>query len=279
LGFVVLEILWYALVLRRDYPWREALASVGVSFLRVPAGLLRPLIVAPLAALAWEHRLLTVPLHAAWGLVLLFLGEELAYYWMHRSSHAVRWMWASHAVHHTPEHIHLASALRLGATEILSGGWLFYFPLYFLGFHPLAVSAMLSINLFYQLWLHTDLVGRLGPLEWFLNTPSHHRVHHASNTAYLDRNYGGIVIFWDRLFGTFAPERHDIRIVYGLVHSLHTLNPLRIVFHEWAAMARDARRASSFRDALQQLLGRPGDSRTARKSGREPQRGSLAATP
>jgi sterol desaturase/sphingolipid hydroxylase (fatty acid hydroxylase superfamily) len=259
LGAVVLEILAYRLR-GRAYPWREMLASLGVFVLRAPSRLLRPMIVAPLALFVWSHRLFTVPLGTGWGLLLLFLGEELAYYWMHRCSHEVRWLWASHVVHHTPEHIHLASAYRLGATEVLSGGWLFYFPLYLLGLNPLAVMAMLGVNLLYQFWLHTDLVGRLGPLEWVLNTPSHHRVHHASNPEYLDRNYGGIVIIYDRLFGTFAKARPDTRIVYGLVHPVGSLNPFRLALNEWVAMAHDVMRARSLRDALRQLFGRPGDS-------------------
>jgi sterol desaturase/sphingolipid hydroxylase (fatty acid hydroxylase superfamily) len=222
--------------------------------------LLRPLIVAPLVLFVWSHRLFTIPLGTGWGLLLLFFGEELAYYWMHRCSHEVRWLWASHVVHHSPEQIHLASAYRLNFTELLSGGWLYYFPLYLLGLNPLAVTGMLGINLLYQFWLHTDLVGRLGPLETVFNTPSHHRVHHASNPEYLDRNYGGILIIYDRLFGTFAQEQPDTRIVYGLVHPIGSLNPFRLTLQEWGAMARDVMRARSLREALRQLFGRPGDS-------------------
>ncbi|MBN9509190.1 MAG: sterol desaturase family protein [Alphaproteobacteria bacterium] len=260
IGAVAFEIGWYRLVRRRAYPWRELLASVAIYVLRLPARLLRPLIVAPLTFFVWPHRLTTIPLDTAWGLVLLFLGVELAYYWSHRAAHEVRWLWASHVVHHTPDHIHLASAFRLGATEIISGNWLFRLPLFLLGLNPLAVGGMLAINLAYQFWLHTDLVGRLGPLEWILNTPSHHRVHHASNREYLDRNYGGILIIWDRLFGTFAKEQPEIVITYGLVHPVGSLNPFSILFHEWIAMARGVVRAQSWRERLAQLFGRPGTS-------------------
>ena len=260
---IALEAAWYLLVRGRSYPWREMWASIGVYLLRIPVKLLRPLTVLPLAFLVWSHRLATVPLDTVWGSAAVFVGVELAYYWMHRVSHEVRWLWASHVVHHTPEHIHLASAFRLGATEILSGGWLCYFPLYWLGLNPLAVAGMQAINLSYQFWLHTDLIGRLGPLEWIFNTPAHHRVHHASNGRYLDRNYGGILIVWDRLFGTFAEERPDEPIVYGLAHPIGSLNPLRITFHEWVAIAGDFRRANSWRARLHQLFGRPGDSLAA----------------
>jgi sterol desaturase/sphingolipid hydroxylase (fatty acid hydroxylase superfamily) len=272
LGAIALEVAWYLLVRRRSYPWREMLASAGVFLLRLPEKFLRSLVVLPLAFLAWSHRIATIPLDTASGWAALFFGVEIAYYWMHRCSHGVRWLWASHLVHHTPEQIHLASALRLGATELLSGGWLFYFPLYVLGLNPLAVAAMLGINLFYQFWLHTDVVGRLGPLEWILNTPAHHRVHHASNGEYLDRNYGGMLIVWDRLWGTFAEERAQAPIVYGLVHPLDTLNPITIAFHEWVQIARDFRDARSWRERFRQLFGRPGDSLAALAAGgiREP---------
>jgi sterol desaturase/sphingolipid hydroxylase (fatty acid hydroxylase superfamily) len=263
IGGIALEILWYLFVQKRAYPWREMATSLGISALRLPPRLLRRSIVTPLAFFFWSHRLMTIPLDTAWGVTLLFLGAELAYYWSHRAGHEIRWMWASHAVHHTPEHLHLASAFRLGATELFSASWLFHVPLYLLGLNPLAVSSVMAINLFYQFWLHTDLVGRLGPLEWIFNTPSHHRVHHASNPDYLDRNFGGILIVWDRLFGTFAAERPEIRITYGLVHPVGSLHPIRITFHEWMAMARDVYRARSWRERLQQLFGRPGTSLAA----------------
>lgn len=257
LAAVMFEIGWYLLVRKRSYPWRELFVSVAISVMRLPARLLRPLILAPLIFFIWSHRLTTIPVDTSWGLMLLFLGEEFAYYWMHRAGHRIRWMWASHVVHHTPEHIHFASAIRLGATELLSGNWLFFVPLYLLGLHPLAVGGMLAVNLVYQFWLHTDLVGQLGPLEWVLNTPSHHRVHHASNPEYVDRNFGGILIVWDRLFGTFAEERPQTPITYGLVHQIGTYNPIRIAFHEWLAMAGDVWHAGSWREAVRQVFGTP----------------------
>jgi sterol desaturase/sphingolipid hydroxylase (fatty acid hydroxylase superfamily) len=258
-GSIASEIGWYLLIQKRSYPWRETLSSIGVYALCAPARLAPPLIVGPLIFFIWSHRLTTIPLDTAWGITVLFLGEEFAYYWMHRAGHEIRWMWASHSVHHTPEHIHLASAFRLGGTDVLSGTWLFYLPLYLIGLNPLAVGGMLAVNLGYQFWLHTDLVGRLGPIEWVFNTPSHHRVHHASNRDYLNCNYGGILIIWDRLFGTFAKERPKTPITYGLVHPVNSLNPVRIVFHEWIAIARDVGRARSWQQRLEYLFGRPGD--------------------
>ncbi len=258
LGAIGFEIGWYLLVRKRAYPWREMFTSLGIFVLRMPARLIAAGIVGPVAYFLWAHRLATIPLNTAWGLAALFLGVEFTYYWMHRAGHEIRWMWASHVVHHTPEHIHFASAFRLGATELLSGSWLFHMPLILIGFNPLAVGGMLAFNLFYQFWIHTDLVGKLGPLEWVLNTPSHHRVHHASNSEYLDRNYGGVLIIWDRLFGTFAQEQPWTEIVYGLVHPIGSRNPITIAFHEWGAMARGVGRARSWRERFAQVFGRPG---------------------
>ncbi len=264
LGSIALEIGWYLLIRRRAYPWRETATTVGVYLLRLPMRLLAPAIVAPISFLLWSWSPFRIPYDTIWGLVLLFLAEELAYYWMHRSSHQIRWLWASHVVHHTPEHLHLASAFRLGATELFSGNWLFHLPLYLLGLNPVAVAAMSGLNLSYQFLLHTEAVGKLGALEWVLNTPSHHRVHHASNPEYVDRNYGGMVIIWDRLFGTFAEERLGTDIVYGLSHPFHSANPLRVAFHEWLALLGDTWRARSWPERLRQLFGRPRDSLAAR---------------
>lgn len=265
---IAFEIVWYLAARRRSYPWREMLASVGVSVLRLSSKLVRPLAVLPIIWYAWSYRLSTIPLNSAWAWAALFLGADFTYYWMHRCSHEVRWLWATHVVHHTAQRLHLASAYRLGVTGVLSGGWLFYFPLYLIGFNPMAVAGMLAANLFYQFWLHTELIGKLGPFEWIFNTPSHHRVHHASNEQYVDRNYGGILIIWDRLFGTFANERADTPIVYGLVRPFASLNPFVLAFHEWFAVARDLRECKSCRESLRQLFGRPGESLTAQATAR-----------
>lgn len=259
----LIEIAWFVAIRKKAYPWRETLTSLGLFLLHRPVKVLNLALIAPVAAFAWSHRVATVPLTTWWGIALLFVGEEFCYYWSHRLGHCVRWMWASHAVHHTPAELHLASAVRLGLTEILSGNWLLFLPLYAAGFHPLAVSAALTVNLFFQFWLHTEAIGRLGPLDLVFNTPSNHRVHHATNTPYLDRNFGGVVMIWDQIFGTYARERADLTITYGLVHPINSLNPLRVAAHEWIAMARDVARARTWRDRVRQLFGRPGDSFSA----------------
>ncbi|MBN1210575.1 MAG: sterol desaturase family protein [Myxococcaceae bacterium] len=187
----------------------------------------------------------------AW--VLLFFAEDHCYYWFHRVHHECRFFWASHVVHHSSQRYNLSTALRQTWTS--PTGWPFWAPLALLGFHPAMIVTLQSISLLYQYWIHTESIRRLGPLEWVLNTPSHHRVHHASNPQYLDKNYAGILIIWDRLFGTFEPEVE--RPVYGLTKNLQTFNPVRIAFHEFVAIAKDLRRAEPLRTRLNRVFRNP----------------------
>jgi sterol desaturase/sphingolipid hydroxylase (fatty acid hydroxylase superfamily) len=192
-----------------------------------------------------------------WPWAVLFFGQEFCYYWMHRADHRVRWLWATHSVHHSPNTLNLSAAYRLGWTGRLSLAPLFFAPLVLCGFPPLVVGATLAANLFYQFWLHTIWIPRLGPLEWFLNTPAHHRIHHASNPEYLDKNFGGVLIIFDRMFGSFVAERPEVTIRYGLVDPVHSYNPLLIGLHEWRAIGRDVVAARSVRDILRALAGTP----------------------
>ncbi len=183
------------------------------------------------------------------------VAVDFAYYWFHRSSHDVRLLWAAHINHHSSERYNLSTALRQSWTTPLTS-LPFYWPLALLGFDPGLVLTLEALNTLYQYWIHTELVGRIGALEAILNTASHHRVHHGTNVQYLDRNHAGIFIVWDRLFGTFEPEGEPVR--YGLTKNIRTFNSLVIAFHEYAAIARDVRRAKSFRDALGYVFAPPG---------------------
>jgi sterol desaturase/sphingolipid hydroxylase (fatty acid hydroxylase superfamily) len=259
---LVIVALVEAFVLARladtPYPWRETMGSLGVALgQKIKQILIGGLVVSFFAAL-WSYRLLTVPLDRWWGIALLFLAVEFAYYWQHRLSHEIRWFWATHAVHHSANHLNFAAALRLGWTGELSGHFLFFAPLVLIGLHPLAVAAALGFNLVYQFWIHSEWVPKLGVLEWILNTPSNHRVHHASNPDYLDRNYGGVLIVFDRLFGTYTQERDTEPCRYGLVDRLDSVNPVTIALHEWAALARDLRRARTWSERWMYLFGPPG---------------------
>ena len=165
---------------------------------------------APWLGWVWEHRLFTQSLDNVWSVLLLFVGLEFFYYWYHRTSHTSRWFWAAHSVHHSPNQLNLAAAYRLGWFGKFTGTSLFFTPLVVLGFTPTVVLSALFLNLLYQFWLHADWIPRLGWLEYVLNTPSSHRVHHARNPEYLDANYGGVLIVFDRLFGSYVAERADV---------------------------------------------------------------------
>lgn len=254
---VVAEAFWRAAVARKGYDAGAAAATLGVAAGNLVFGALNGIGLGAIYALAWSLAPVRWPLGdwRTWaaGLVLV----EFAYYWFHRFSHTVRWMWASHAVHHTSEQMTFLSAIRLGWTNLLSAGWLVYLPLVVGGFDPRLVLGVLALDLRYQFFLHTEWVGRLGPLEWVLNTPAHHRVHHASNGPYIDKNFGGMVIVFDRLFGTFAAERADEPVRYGLAHPLASRNPFVIALGEWGRLARDVVSAPGPRAALRAAFGRP----------------------
>ena len=208
--------------------------------------------------LAYEHRFFDIELASPLAWIGLFLLVEFVYYWHHRASHTVRWLWATHSVHHSPTRFNLTAGIRLGWTAGISGHFLFYVPLALIGFHPLAIAAILGANLGYQFFIHSELVPRLGPLEWILNTPTHHSVHHASNEECLDKNFGGTLIVFDRLFGTFAAPPKEEPLRYGLVDREPSHNPVNILFGEWSSMIRDLRNSDSgFAGWMVILLGPP----------------------
>ncbi|WP_432012829.1 sterol desaturase family protein [Streptomyces cucumeris] len=186
---------------------------------------------------------------------LILLAQDFCYYWMHREHHVVRVLWASHVVHHSSRLYNYTTSIRQPWTGVTSQ--LFYVPLILVGVPPWAVFLCGSINMLSQFWLHTDRIGRLHPaVEYIFNTPSHHRVHHASQGGYLDRNFGGIHMLWDRLFGTYADEVE--RPVYGLTKNIDTHNPFRIAFHEYASIGQDLAAAPTWRQRARHLLDRPG---------------------
>ena len=262
-GFVVLVVLVLLegalrrVVWRRAWDWRGAAASLVDAFVRRSLDFAGLTLAAPAPAFAFAHRLATIRMDSAAAWITLLLLVEFVYYWHHRLAHRVRWFWATHAVHHSSNELALAAALRLGWTGRLGGALLFFAPIVWLGFPPAAVFGTVAAGLFWQFWLHVDWLPRLGPLEWILNTPTHHRVHHASNPEYLDCNYGSALIVFDRLFGSFVDERADIAIRYGLVHPVTSHNPLRIAFHEWLAMGRAFIAARGARARAKVLFGPP----------------------
>ena len=179
---------------------------------------------------------------------------DFFYYWEHRLAHEIRLLWTQHAVHHSSRHMNITVGVRFGALE---GLWsmIAFLPMVLMGFPPALVLFGALAVLAYQTWIHTELIGKLGPLEWVLHTPSHHRVHHGCNEQYLDKNYGGVLIIWDRIFGTFAEEREAVR--YGLVRDFDSVNPLKVWFSELPGLFRDVRQARSRHELWMRLFGPP----------------------
>lgn len=203
----------------------------------------------------YDHwRLATLPT-TWWMWGLLFLGVDFCYYWFHRLSHEINFLWAAHVVHHQSEDYNLSVALRQSWFQQFFS-WLFYVPLAWLGFHPVHLLTVAAFNTLYQFWIHTELIGNLGPLEWILNTPSHHRVHHGSNPEYIDRNHGGTLILWDRLFGTFEPEKSPV--VYGITSPLRSFSAFEANFQYWKYLARLSSQARRFGDWLRTWVAMPG---------------------
>jgi sterol desaturase/sphingolipid hydroxylase (fatty acid hydroxylase superfamily) len=252
---VVLEALWA----RRHpevkgYELRDSAASMTLGLANVVVNGFTKLLSIPLFLVLYEHRVVDIG-SAWWAWIVLLFAEDCCYYWFHRVHHEVRLLWACHVNHHSSEYFNFSTALRQPLLTPLSGP-LFWAPLPLIGFTPAMVLTAQAWSLIYQFWLHTEAVDRLGPLEWLLNTPSHHRVHHGKNMPYLDKNHGGIFIIWDRLFGTFAPEAEPV--AYGLTRDIHTFRPVQVAFHEFIAIGRDVARAPGAAAKLGYLLAPPG---------------------
>ena len=259
-GFVLLvlaEMVAARFRARHRYCPRDTLTSLGLGLGSTVAGVLSGGAVFTLATWVSGYRLFAI----GWGwywFVLCFVLDDLAYYWFHRSAHRVRWFWASHVVHHSSQHYNLSTALRQTWTGFFSLSFLFRLPLFLLGFAPAMVFFVAGLNLVYQFWIHTEVIGRLPrPIEAVMNTPSHHRVHHAANPRYLDRNYAGVFIVWDRLFGTYEPELDEDRPRFGLVKDLGSFSLVWAAVHEWVGIARDVWSAP-WRAKLGYLLRPPG---------------------
>jgi len=193
-----------------------------------------------------------------WAWTVLFFADDFAYYWFHRMNHEVRLFWAGHVPHHSSVKLNFGTALRQGVGERLHK-FLFWMWIPLLGFDPIMMLMMMAINLFYQFWVHTELVDKLPrPIEWIFNTPSHHRVHHASNIRYLDCNHAGVLIIWDRLFGTFSEEKQTEKPIYGLTKNIESYHPITVATHEYQAIWKDVRRANKWSDKLKYIFYAPG---------------------
>ncbi|MFZ5617308.1 MAG: sterol desaturase family protein [Pseudomonadota bacterium] len=255
---VLLELVAWRLTGRGRFETRDAAASLLMGLGSQIAPLLGgAAFLGVVWTSAYQYRLIDIP-NAWWAVAICFVLDDLRYYWLHRISHERRWFWASHVVHHSSQHYNLTTALRQTWTGEIIAGLLFKTPLVLVGFHPAMLVFVSGLNLIYQFWIHTEMIGRMGPFEALFNTPSHHRVHHATNPKYLDANYAGVFIIWDRMFGTFVPEDDAERPQYGIVKNLGSFNPFVIAFNEWIGIFKDLASARSLREVIGYTFGPPG---------------------
>jgi len=190
--------------------------------------------------------------------ITLMILQDFFYYWFHRASHRVRWMWAAHVAHHSSENMNFSTAFRQSLMYPLAGMWLFWVPLVIIGFEPKWVVFVVLLNLGLQFFVHTQWIRSIGPFEYLFNSPSHHRVHHGQNPQYIDKNYAGVLIIWDKLFGTFEPEVETVR--YGITKPVNSFNPITVTFQEWKEMLRQAsQQGISIKQRLKVLFSPPSD--------------------
>ncbi|MEX1190218.1 MAG: sterol desaturase family protein [Bacteroidia bacterium] len=250
-----LEVFWSWYKSLKLYRLSDAITNISCGIGQQITGILFKTII--LFSYFWlfeNARLFTIPSTWYWWLVL-FVGVDFCYYWFHRMSHEVNAIWATHVVHHQSEDYNLSVALRQSWFQSFFSN-LFYLPLAIIGFDPLVTVTVIAVNTLYQFWIHTELIKNMGWFEYIFNTPSHHRVHHGSNPEYIDKNHGGTLIIWDRMFGTFIKE--DQPVIYGITVPFNSWNPLWANFHYWKEILQTANEASGFKDKFKVFFASPG---------------------
>ena len=241
---------------RGKYPTKDAFASIGMGLGSAVINTFLKSIVLLSFFCLYQYRLLEIPFTFS-GWFLCFLADDFSFYWHHRSCHGIRLFWAAHVNHHSSVNYNLAVALRQSWGELFHKYiWWMWLPI--IGFHPVMILTMMSFSLIYQFFLHTEAVQHLGWFEYLFNTPSHHRVHHASNIEYLDKNHGGILIIWDRIFGTFSKEKNIPKPVFGITKNIQTYNLWEIATHEYRNLWRDVKQAKNWKERFCYIFMPPG---------------------
>jgi len=242
---------------KHEYGKLDTWSSLALGIGNVITGFFTKAMILGLFMLIYQYRVFTLDASQWWFWVLLFFADDLSYYWFHRISHNVNWFWASHVVHHSSQHYNLAAALRQTWTGNATGSFLFWAWMPLVGFNPLWILFMQQISLIYQFWIHTEKISKCPRwFEFIFNTPSHHRVHHGSDLKYLDKNHGGILIIWDRMFGSFQPEEE--RPVYGLTNNIGSFNPFIVAFKTWKELFSKAFASRSLKHGINYFLQPPG---------------------
>ena len=241
--FICILLEWYLGDRRKKLPHSaryhlpEVLCNFGLAGMHQGADILTGLLIAKLYLMFFGWRLFDIEMNVI-NFVLLMIAQDFCYYWFHRASHRVRWMWSAHVAHHSSESMNFSTAFRQSLMYPLAGMWVFWLPLVVVGFDPNWVVFVVLLNLGLQFFVHTQAVKTLGPIEWIFNTPSHHRVHHGRNPQYIDKNYAGVLIIWDRMFGTYVKEEETVE--YGITKPINSFNPLIVTFSEWRSMFSEA---------------------------------------
>lgn len=239
------------------YETKNTFGSLGLGIGNVLVGFITKALIFGLFSLIYQYRIFDLDISKWWFWVLIFFADDLSYYCFHRTSHFVNFLWASHVVHHSSKHYNLAAALRQTWTGNLTGSFLFWAWMPLVGFHPIWILFMQQISLIYQFWIHTETIKKLPrPIEFIFNTPSHHRVHHGVDLKYLDKNHAGILIIWDRMFGSFQPEEE--RPTYGLTKNIESHNPVIIALTTWGQLIKKVSTSGSISNGIKYLMKSPG---------------------
>ena len=241
---------------RQNYVIKDSLANTALALMHQGADAIALLFLMPIFYWLYEFRVLDIELSFL-SLFFAFLLQDFLYYWFHRASHHIHWLWSAHVVHHSSTEMNFSTAFRQSIMYPITGMWLFWMPMILIGFDPKIVFTVVALNLAFQFFVHTKIIGKLGVLEKVFNTPSIHRVHHAVNPGYLDKNFAGVLVIWDRMFGTYAEEQDDKPCRYGIVGQIDTYNPITISFHQWFYMVKTALVTKGMKAKLNVLFGYP----------------------
>lgn len=250
--FIVTEFIKF----RKFYDIKDSAANVVLALSHQLSDGLILLLLMPFFVWLHQFSLFDIPF-TGWTLFGAFILQDFLYYWFHRASHFIHWFWAAHVVHHSSTKMNFSTALRQSIMYPIAGMWIFWLPMILLGYQPTMVFAIVAINLAFQFFVHTQVVGKLGFIEKVFNTPSHHRVHHATNKEYIDKNFAGVLIIWDKIFGTYVEEKESVPCKFGIVGQIQTNNPITINFHQWQHIYRKFKQANNWAERRHALFGYP----------------------
>lgn len=250
------EILFSYLHHKHYYSVKGVLANIYLSALNFSLDIVLRVVCLFVLNFFFQYRFLEIEnVYLYW--FALLIGQDFMFYWLHRIDHYCRLFWAVHITHHSSEEYNLTVGFRSSVFQPLYR-FIYFIPLSLFGFKGVDIMFMYAATQIYGILIHTQTIDKLGFLEHFLSTPSHHRVHHASNVKYLDKNMGMVLIIWDKLFGTFQAEDKDTKVVYGLTENIKTYHPLKMVFHEWVNIFNDLKKAPSWKARFMYVFGPPG---------------------